>query len=215
MGELAEGQPPLSDVHPMRAIFMIPSRPPPIMAEPGKWRDDFVDFVGTCLRKQSAERPTAAELLQHRFIQRAVEGRKVVLKALGDECREQIEEFRKMDSDDETDASEDSDDSGSDDNGTMIDTSANTMDTMESDSGTIVRTNYDQDTTSDFNGGTAGDQVVAQYQQMRDQEAIDKAMTEMADLSYAELLRMRRNALDQRKKELNEVEERHQPRLTA
>ena len=27
--EMAEGEPPYSNIHPMRAIFMIPSRPPP------------------------------------------------------------------------------------------------------------------------------------------------------------------------------------------
>lgn len=50
--EMVEGNPPLNNVHPMRAIFMIPSKPSPTLSEPAKWslvrrkREDFpVDGV--------------------------------------------------------------------------------------------------------------------------------------------------------------------------
>lgn len=35
--EMVEGNPPLHNVHPMRAIFMIPSKPSPTLSEPAKW----------------------------------------------------------------------------------------------------------------------------------------------------------------------------------
>lgn len=43
--EMAEGKPPYADIHPMRAIFMIPTNPPPTFRKPELWSDDFTDFV--------------------------------------------------------------------------------------------------------------------------------------------------------------------------
>lgn len=67
--EIAEGNPPNSDVHPMRVIFMIPSRPPPTLTDPIKWSDEFNDFIARCLIKDPKKRPTAKELLTHPFIE--------------------------------------------------------------------------------------------------------------------------------------------------
>jgi len=69
--ELAEGQPPYSNIHPMRAIFMIPSRPPPKLSEPDKFSKEFNDFLALCLTKNPEQRPTAADLLKHAFIAKA------------------------------------------------------------------------------------------------------------------------------------------------
>ncbi|KAL9655049.1 hypothetical protein ABK040_008832 [Willaertia magna] len=69
--EMAEGKPPLHGIHPMRAIFMIPNRPPPTFANPDKWSDEFKDFVACCLMKDPSERPSSKQLLKHKFIQRA------------------------------------------------------------------------------------------------------------------------------------------------
>ena len=43
--EMAEGKPPYGDIHPMRAIFMIPTKPPPSFREPDQWTPEFIDFV--------------------------------------------------------------------------------------------------------------------------------------------------------------------------
>ncbi|KAG5185103.1 kinase-like domain-containing protein [Tribonema minus] len=56
--EMAEGNPPLHKVHPMRAIFMIPSKPPPKLKEPDKWTAPFHDFLARCLVKAPEERAT-------------------------------------------------------------------------------------------------------------------------------------------------------------
>ncbi|XP_059614362.1 serine/threonine-protein kinase hippo isoform X2 [Phlebotomus argentipes] len=66
--EMAEGKPPYGDIHPMRAIFMIPQRPPPSFREPDRWSTEFIEFVSMCLVKNPEERATATDLLQHEFI---------------------------------------------------------------------------------------------------------------------------------------------------
>ncbi|XP_039269293.1 serine/threonine-protein kinase 4-like [Styela clava] len=69
--EIAEGKPPYSDIHPMRAIFMIPTNPPPTFRNPEKWSMEFIDFVSKCLVKSPEQRATATQLLQHPFIKSA------------------------------------------------------------------------------------------------------------------------------------------------
>lgn len=66
--EMAEGKPPYGDIHPMRAIFMIPTKPPPSFREPDKWTPEFIDFVSQCLVKNPEERATASKMLEHEFI---------------------------------------------------------------------------------------------------------------------------------------------------
>lgn len=69
--EMADGKPPLADIHPMRALFMIPSQPPPALRKPGSWSAEFRTFVSSCLSKTPESRPTAAALLQTEFIRNA------------------------------------------------------------------------------------------------------------------------------------------------
>lgn len=66
--EMAEGKPPYGDIHPMRAIFMIPTKPPPSLRELNKWSPEFIDFVNRCLVKNPEERASASDMLNHDFI---------------------------------------------------------------------------------------------------------------------------------------------------
>lgn len=66
--EMAEGKPPYGDIHPMRAIFMIPTKPPPSFRNPDRWSPEFIDFVSRCLVKNPEHRASANQLLQHEFI---------------------------------------------------------------------------------------------------------------------------------------------------
>ncbi|CAL8093956.1 unnamed protein product [Calicophoron daubneyi] len=69
--EMADGKPPLADIHPMRALFMIPSQPSPTLRKPSSWSAEFRAFVAACLAKTPESRPTAAALLQTEFIRSA------------------------------------------------------------------------------------------------------------------------------------------------
>ncbi|EKG19106.1 hypothetical protein MPH_03627 [Macrophomina phaseolina MS6] len=68
--ELAKGEPPHADTHPMKVLFHIPKAPAPRL-EGNEWSKDYKDFVASCLIKDPDRRPTAKELLKHKFIQRA------------------------------------------------------------------------------------------------------------------------------------------------
>jgi len=69
--EMAQGHPPYNNIHPMRAIFVIPSRPPPKLEQPEKFSDDFNSFIALCLVKKPEERMTATQLLETPFIKKA------------------------------------------------------------------------------------------------------------------------------------------------
>ncbi|XP_054944953.1 mitogen-activated protein kinase kinase kinase kinase 4 isoform X42 [Physeter macrocephalus] len=65
--EMAEGAPPLCDMHPMRALFLIPRNPPPRLKSK-KWSKKFFSFIEGCLVKNYTQRPPTEQLLRHPFI---------------------------------------------------------------------------------------------------------------------------------------------------
>uniref|UniRef100_A0A673JHK4 non-specific serine/threonine protein kinase n=1 Tax=Sinocyclocheilus rhinocerous TaxID=307959 RepID=A0A673JHK4_9TELE len=68
--ELAELQPPMFDLHPMRALMLMSksSFQPPKLKDKSKWSAGFHNFVKMCLIKSPRKRPTAETLLQHPFV---------------------------------------------------------------------------------------------------------------------------------------------------
>ncbi|XP_060809517.1 serine/threonine-protein kinase mig-15 isoform X1 [Amyelois transitella] len=65
--EMAESQPPLCDLHPMRALFLIPRNAPPRL-KAKKWTKKFHSFIETVLVKDYHQRPYTEQLLKHPFI---------------------------------------------------------------------------------------------------------------------------------------------------
>eukprot|EP00069_Balaena_mysticetus_P005686 bmy_18207T0 len=64
--ELAKGEPPHSELHPMKVLFLIPKNNPPTLE--GNYSKPLKEFVEACLNKEPSFRPTAKELLKHKFI---------------------------------------------------------------------------------------------------------------------------------------------------
>lgn len=146
--EIGEGKPPYSDIHPMRAIFMIPTKPPPTFRDPVKWSDDFIDFVSKCLVKSPNQRASATTLLQHKFIKNAKAH--TVLKEMIQEAMDI--KRQKMGNGSEESDDEDDDDEEDIDLGTIVKAKKPTTpaqsDTMryianESPSGTMIDHNAD------------------------------------------------------------------------
>lgn len=109
--EMAESQPPLCDMHPMRALFLIPRNPPPRLKSK-KWAKKFQSFIETVLVKDYQQRPYTDQLLKHPFIRDQPTERQVriQLKDHLDRCRKtkkgeerDHEEYRYSGSDGEDD----------------------------------------------------------------------------------------------------------------
>nr|VZI05694.1 unnamed protein product [Spirometra erinaceieuropaei] len=69
--EMAEGRPPLCEMHPMRALFLIMRNQPPRLKTgigARQWSPRFHDFIFRCLTKDFRKRPATNDLLKHEFI---------------------------------------------------------------------------------------------------------------------------------------------------
>lgn len=98
--EMAEGKPPYHEVHPMRAIFMIPQKESPTFKDPSAWSADLVSFLSKCLVKDPNKRLSTEELLTHPFVAGAVaelkasSGKSEVLRSLVETCLPLMEDYR-------------------------------------------------------------------------------------------------------------------------
>lgn len=91
--EMAESQPPLCDLHPMRALFLIPRNAPPRLKSK-KWSKKFHSFIDTVLVKDYHQRPYTEQLLKHLFIRDQPTERQVriQLKDHIDRCKKRKQE---------------------------------------------------------------------------------------------------------------------------
>ena len=106
--EMAEGDPPYSDINYYWAMFIIPRQPPKGLSQPEKWSQQFNNFVSRCLIVDNKQRPTAKELLLDPFIEENIVKKASgfgwsVLKKLVNESIHQIEMHRKTQNDESDD----------------------------------------------------------------------------------------------------------------
>ncbi|GAA51906.1 traf2 and NCK-interacting protein kinase [Clonorchis sinensis] len=113
--EMAEGRPPLCEMHPMRALFLIMRNQPPRLKQPTNgsrhWTPRFHDFVNKCLTKDFTKRPYTGDLLRHDFITNLPNERQVRIqlkdhvdrhkRTRRPEEREQIYEYEGSDDDED------------------------------------------------------------------------------------------------------------------
>jgi len=71
--ELADKDPPLSHMNPMRALLQIPFRPPPVLQDPSQWSSDFIEFIALCLEKEPKKRPNVETLLAHSLVKQPLD----------------------------------------------------------------------------------------------------------------------------------------------
>ena len=66
--EMVEGNPPFSDVEPLRAVFMIPRNPPARLGDGRGHSKALREFVAYCLNDDPVARPSAEEVQKTRFV---------------------------------------------------------------------------------------------------------------------------------------------------
>ncbi len=68
------GKPPLSEYKPMQAMFMIPKNPPPkipeYIIEQLNFSNEFIEFIGKCLQKNPAMRPSAEMVINDKWVKK-------------------------------------------------------------------------------------------------------------------------------------------------
>ncbi|XP_074990545.1 mitogen-activated protein kinase kinase kinase kinase 1 isoform X1 [Calonectris borealis] len=82
--ELAELQPPMFDVHPLRVLFLMSKSgyQPPKLKDKAKWSPSFHNFVKVTLTKNPKKRPSAAKMLSHQFVAQPGLSRTLTLELL-------------------------------------------------------------------------------------------------------------------------------------
>ncbi|EDQ85771.1 uncharacterized protein MONBRDRAFT_11609 [Monosiga brevicollis MX1] len=112
--EMAEGKPPHAHVHPMRAIFMIPTHDAPRLRRPSNWSDQFNDFLAHCLQKNPDLRASAQDLLEHPFLANAKPSQQTMAAAIA-EAAEIVQlhgRYPEKEEDSDDDAENDNDSQG-------------------------------------------------------------------------------------------------------
>uniref|UniRef100_A0A671MPE3 non-specific serine/threonine protein kinase n=1 Tax=Sinocyclocheilus anshuiensis TaxID=1608454 RepID=A0A671MPE3_9TELE len=111
--ELAKGEPPHSDVHPMKVLFLIPKENSPTLE--GSNNKVLKEFVDACLNKDPNCRPTAKELLKHKFITRYAKKTSFLMDLIDKYKRWKAKQALESSSDSESDNGEASGESVDDD----------------------------------------------------------------------------------------------------
>lgn len=104
--EMAQGEPPHSDVSVMRVIIKVQKSEPPTLLQPSHWTRSFSDILTRCLVKDPRNRPPAAEIFKHQWFQNAPSKRKMIMDLLA-EMYADVQEEVVIDGDEESVAGSD------------------------------------------------------------------------------------------------------------
>ncbi|XP_064875473.1 serine/threonine-protein kinase 24-like isoform X2 [Oncorhynchus nerka] len=113
--ELAKGEPPYSELHPMKVLFVIPKNNPPTLE--GNYCKPLKEFIEACLNKEPSFRPTAKELLKHKLIIRHAKKTSYLSELVEKYKKWKAEQSREDSSDDESGFGLDGQASGVNDSG--------------------------------------------------------------------------------------------------
>eukprot|EP01084_Bolivina_argentea_P289983 498044_1 len=71
--EMAYGKPPYSNEPPLKVLLKVPTAPSPTLPDEiaDDFSNDFKDFIASCLMKDATQRPTAEELLSHKWVKQS------------------------------------------------------------------------------------------------------------------------------------------------
>jgi serine/threonine protein kinase len=94
--ELALGEPPHSNVHPMTAMFKIPTSAPPTLPADRGYSQDFHGFVRACLQKDPTMRPSATHLLQHPFVRAVADPCSAAILDIVNRTQTEMKSFRDL-----------------------------------------------------------------------------------------------------------------------
>ncbi|GLD58048.1 serine/threonine-protein kinase 4-like protein [Lates japonicus] len=209
--EMAEGKPPYADIHPMRAIFMIPTNPPPTFRNPGLWSQAFREFVSQCLVKNPEQRATATQLLQHPFIKSAKPNsilRALITDAMEIKLKRQEEaEQREQDAEDDDNSDEDETDQG-----TMVRAGTRDSGTIRAAGsiGSTARTMIEHEDTGTMQL-QLGTMVINSDDEDEEEAGTMKRDLELVSTWSVEELRLRLASLDpQMEQEIEEIRQRYQ-----
>uniref|UniRef100_A0AAY5F0F0 non-specific serine/threonine protein kinase n=1 Tax=Electrophorus electricus TaxID=8005 RepID=A0AAY5F0F0_ELEEL len=113
--ELAKGEPPHSELHPMKVLFLIPKNNPPTLQ--GSYSKPLKEFVESCLNKEPSFRPTAKELLKHKLIVRYAKKPSYLIELIDRYKRWKAEQRQDESSSEESDSESDGQATGGSDSG--------------------------------------------------------------------------------------------------
>ncbi|XP_054829911.1 serine/threonine-protein kinase 24 isoform X2 [Eublepharis macularius] len=116
--ELAKGEPPHSELHPMKALFLIPKNSPPTIE--GNYSKPLKEFVEACLNKNPSFRPTAKELLKHKFIIRSAKKTSYLADLIDRHKRWKSEQCHDLAGSEDSDGETDGQAAGGNDSGDWI-----------------------------------------------------------------------------------------------
>ena len=91
--EMAEGEPPFSNIKPFRAMINIIKNPPRGLSKAEEWSKEFNDFVTKCLTLDPLKRPNSKDLLNHPFIIEKSRGSALISELVANNIHE-INQYR-------------------------------------------------------------------------------------------------------------------------